>query len=129
MDAKAVSRILLVAVVLIGVLVDLSTGQLVQRYDFFSNVNATFYFDNGGGYFPAGNTRNTNTQLWIPTFNFHTLGYFDGYRFHGNALSNFKSGGKVFQILLKPCWQVTLSVQQFRSVSASSSQFTATLLT
>ena len=116
MDAKAVSRILIVAVFLIGVLVDLSTGQLVPRYDFFSNVNATFYFEYDGGYFAAGNTWNTNTQLWIPTFNFHTLGYINGDQIHENAFSNFKSGGKIFQNLLKPCWQVTLSMQQFRSV-------------
>ena len=127
MDVKALSHIPLVAAVFIGVFVDFSTGQ--QRYDFFSNVNATLYYEYNGGHIRAGNTRNINTQLWIPTFNFGTLGYFDGYRFHENAFSNFKSGGKIFQISLKPCWQVNLSMQQFRSVSASSSQFTANLLT
>ena len=96
MDVNAVSHILLVAVVYIGALVDISTGQLVQRYDFFSNVNATFFLDIGDSYHRAGSTWNTDSQMWIPTFNFHTLGYFDGSQFHENAFSNFKSGGKIF---------------------------------
>ena len=103
MDVDALSHILLVAVVFIGALVDISTGKLVHRYDFFSNINATFYYDFGDSHYRAGNTRNTNSQLWIPTFNFHTLGYFDGDQFHENAFSSFKSGGKDFQISFKKC--------------------------
>ena len=95
MDVNALSRILLVAVVFIGVLSDISTGQLVHRYDFFSKRNATFYYEIGDSHYRAGNTRNTNSQLLIPTFIFHTLGYFEGDQFHENAFSNFKSGGKI----------------------------------
>ena len=103
MDVDALSHILLVVAVFIGALVDISTAQFVHRYDFFSNINAKFYYDFGDSHYRAGNTQNTNSQLWIPTFNFHTLGYFDGNRFHGNAFSSFKSGGKDFQISFKKC--------------------------